>query len=285
MASSLGSRQLSERNWPAVGFDVVSLRGEGWTERPLRQFVLKIQGRCNLSCTYCYVYELADQSWREKPRIISPSTLSQAALRIAEHAAEHRLPVVEVIFHGGEPLLCGESFIRSAVALLRDARPGWRSDFPCRLQTNGTLLTQRSMLAMLHESRISRVGVSVDGTAQERMTPSEDTRTGAAAIISSAPHCVGSQKSGYSPYLLAGILCTVDISSDPVETYRTLRACATASGFPTPACELVHFCPRGSFPQLRYGGRVASRQYSIGGMVSARRRLALGCSKRSFTCC
>lgn len=219
LASLPGSRQLSERNWPAVGFDAVSLRGEGWTERPFRQFVLKVNGRCNLSCTYCYVYELADQSWRDKPRIISPNALGQAALRIAEHAAAHRLPVVEIILHGGEPLLCGESFIRSAVALLRNAVPA-ETGLSLRLQTNGTLLTQR-MLAMLREQDI-KVGVSVDGTAQTHDAKRRYANgRGSYHLVSAALRRLAEER--YSA-IYSGVLCTVDISADPIETYESLAA-------------------------------------------------------------
>lgn len=217
MASLLGSRPLSERSWPAGVLDFASLRDEGWVAHPFRQFVLKIHSRCNLSCTYCYVYELADQSWREKPRIISPNTLRQAALRIAEHVAVHRLPAVELILHGGEPLLCGESFIRAAVALLRESVPA-ETKISVRLQTNGTLLTQR-MLAMLHEHDI-KVGVSVDGTAQ-----THDARRryangrGSYHLVSAALHRLASE-----PYsdIYSGILCTVDVSADPTQTYESL---------------------------------------------------------------
>ena len=40
--------------------------------RPFRQIVLKVHGQCNLACDYCYVYEHGDQSWRDRPRAMSP---------------------------------------------------------------------------------------------------------------------------------------------------------------------------------------------------------------------
>jgi sulfatase maturation enzyme AslB (radical SAM superfamily) len=30
------------------------------TLRPFRQFVIKLRGKCNLSCTFCYVFESPD---------------------------------------------------------------------------------------------------------------------------------------------------------------------------------------------------------------------------------
>ena len=34
-------------------------------------FLLKVASRCNLSCDYCYMYEHADQSWRNQPHMFS----------------------------------------------------------------------------------------------------------------------------------------------------------------------------------------------------------------------
>ena len=59
--------------------------------------------RCNLACDYCYVYELADQSWRGRPVVMAADILTCAAHRIGEHAEAHRLSAVQIVLHGGEP--------------------------------------------------------------------------------------------------------------------------------------------------------------------------------------
>lgn len=33
----------------------------------IRSLIVKIAERCNLNCTYCYMYNHADQSYRDKP--------------------------------------------------------------------------------------------------------------------------------------------------------------------------------------------------------------------------
>ena len=58
---------------------------------PLSQFVLKVHGRCDLSCDHCYVYESADQSWRAKPKTMSADIVHAAAVRIGTHARAWRL--------------------------------------------------------------------------------------------------------------------------------------------------------------------------------------------------
>ena len=58
---------------------------------PIRQFILKTHSRCNLACTYCYLYAGPDHSWRDRPRTPAADVTGQAARRIAEHAATHGL--------------------------------------------------------------------------------------------------------------------------------------------------------------------------------------------------
>jgi uncharacterized protein len=74
---------------------------------PFRQFDLKVYSRCDLACDHCYIYEHADSSWRDRPKVISSATVAKTGERIAEHARHHALSEVRVILHGGEPLLVG----------------------------------------------------------------------------------------------------------------------------------------------------------------------------------
>src|SRR5580693_7213288 len=90
----------------------------------IAQYVLKVHSRCDLACDHCYVYESADQSWHGRPLAISDEVISQTALRIAEHARSHRLDGVQVVLHGGEPLLAGRARLRRIVTELKTALHG-----------------------------------------------------------------------------------------------------------------------------------------------------------------
>src|SRR5262249_22764139 len=123
--------------------------------------ILKVHSRCNLSCSYCYVYEMADQSWRRLPKRMTAAITSQAVKRISEHVKQHDLPSIEIILHGGEPLLAGTEWLTELTRSLR-------ADVPAQVnigvQTNGTLL-RRPVLEVLKDLGI-RVGVSLDGDAE-----------------------------------------------------------------------------------------------------------------------
>ncbi|MDF5752619.1 FxsB family cyclophane-forming radical SAM/SPASM peptide maturase [Spongiactinospora sp. TRM90649] len=200
--------------WPST-LDVGELLTGGWRPTPFRQFILKIHSRCDLACSYCYVYEMADQSWRTRPRRMSRDTVEKAAARIAEHAAAHGLPVVEVVLHGGEPLLAGPGEIGHLVRTVRAAVP---ARVEVSVQTNATLLDD-AFLDLFAELDVG-VGVSLDGTAadHDRVRRTHDGR-GSHARVAAA---LGRLTAPPYRHLFAGLLCTVNPRTDPVETYRAL---------------------------------------------------------------
>ncbi|WP_245871279.1 FxsB family cyclophane-forming radical SAM/SPASM peptide maturase [Asanoa hainanensis] len=189
----------------------------GWRPTAFREFVLKIHQRCNLACDYCYVYHLADQSWRTRPHQMPSRVWRQAVARIAEHVSAHGLDPVHVVLHGGEPLLAGVDTIREIVEDLRATVPcGVRVS----LQTNGVLLTEPT-LAVLHDLGV-RVAVSVDGDERthdlHRQGP-DGRGSHAAAVRALALLRDDRYRTAY-----AGLLCTVDVRSDPVAAYEALIA-------------------------------------------------------------
>src|SRR5579872_708875 len=145
--------------WPAT-LSVPSLISQGWQPTPFREFIIKIHSRCDLSCDYCYMYEMADQSWRNQPLRMSTEIAETIARRIGEHARAHKLPDVTLILHGGEPLLAGPQLIWSLVEATRKAA-GPEVRVGVGVQTNGVGLTT-PYLQLFDELGV-RVGVSLDG--------------------------------------------------------------------------------------------------------------------------
>ncbi|RKT56475.1 FxsB family cyclophane-forming radical SAM/SPASM peptide maturase [Saccharothrix australiensis] len=182
---------------------------------PFRQFVVKVHGRCNLACDYCYVYELADQGWRSRPRAMSPRVVAHTAERVARHVRAHGLSEVEVVLHGGEPLLAGPAAVEGLVRRFRAAVPA-RVRFS--VQTNGTLL-DRAFLALLARLDV-RVGVSVDGVGEthdrHRVRPDG---TGSWASVESGLRLLADEFRA----VYGGLLCVIDVRADPVRAYESLR--------------------------------------------------------------
>ena len=182
---------------------------------PITEYVVKVASRCNLACDYCYIYEMADQSWRTRPHFPTGDTVAATAQRIGEHMRTHGLDTVSVALHGGEPLLAGPERIAGVVTAIRQACPGG-STIDARVQTNGVLLDE-PMLTVLRAHGI-RVGVSVDGNRAHHDRHrrdhagkgSWDGTTRALRLLRD------------NPDLYSGLLCVIDLANDPVEVYEAL---------------------------------------------------------------
>ncbi len=197
---------------------------------PFREFVLKVASRCNLACDYCYVYAGPDQSWRSQPTAMSPPTVEATARRIGEHARAHELSRVQVGLHGGEPLLAGLATLENVIISVHAAMPrGTRADLT--VQTNGVLLDER-FLRLFARHRV-RIGISLDGgrQANDRHRVHADGRS-SFAEVTRALSLLTTER--YRP-LFAGILCTIDLADDPLDTYSTLaRYCPPTLDFLLP---------------------------------------------------
>ncbi|MDQ4033514.1 MAG: FxsB family radical SAM/SPASM domain protein [Actinomycetota bacterium] len=225
--------------WPVDGFDVHAI---AWRPTPLSQFVLKMHARCNLACDYCYMYEAVDQSWRDSPRQMSAETLRRTGERIAQHARRHQLDKVQVIFHGGEPLLAGASTLARSATTLRAAMPeGTAVAFS--VQTNGTLLDETALAELAREN--IRIAVSLDGDQathdRHRQRPG-GARSHAATVRALRLLCSGKHRP-----LFAGLLTVVDLTADPVGVYESLLE------FTPPQVDFLLPHANWSAPPLRQG--------------------------------
>lgn len=202
--------------WPFRGLDIAALQDGGWRPAPFSEIVLKVHGRCNLACDYCYVYEGVDQTWRTRPAAMPPEVIAATAARLAEHAREHALSKVTVVLHGGEPLLAGRAALAAAIARIRTAMPP-ACEVEVSIQTNGVLLTD-AMLAMLDEHDVG-VSVSLDGDREghDRHRLRANGRGSHADVMRGLNRLAGSHRRLYR-----GLLCTVDLDNAPVRTYEAL---------------------------------------------------------------
>lgn len=202
--------------WPFT-LDVPALVAEGWQPVPFREFIVKVHSRCDLSCDYCYMYEMADQSWRDQPTRMSADIMEATALRIGEHVRAHGLHEATLTLHGGEPLLAGQELISGLVEATRKAA-GPDVSIRARVQTNAVGLTDAYL--RLFEELDVRVGVSLDGGPDEH----DRHRRFASGRGSYAKVAAGLERLRQPRFqhLFGGLLCTVDVRSDPIATYEAL---------------------------------------------------------------
>ena len=44
---------------------------------PTDSLVIKVASRCNLNCSYCYVYNKGDSGYKTQPKVMSPLVVDQ----------------------------------------------------------------------------------------------------------------------------------------------------------------------------------------------------------------
>lgn len=148
---------------------------------------------------------------------MSDDTVTWTARRIAEHAKKHRLKLIHIVFHGGEPLLVGPQRLDDIAQILHSGLQGV-CDLDLRIHTNGLLLNQ--LFCKVFDSRGIKVGISLDGDkdANDRHRLFANGRSS----YEKAVRAVSLLNQPRYRHLYAGILCTVDINNDPISVYNSL---------------------------------------------------------------
>lgn len=185
---------------------------------PITEFILKIAELCNISCDYCYMYEGADKSFKNKPKQMHLATVDAFAEMLANYTQSAKIMNPLIIWHGGEPLLRDLKFLRTATAMIQSYGAG-SSKPSFSIQTNGTLLTA-DHLDFFNETNTS-VGISLDGgEAANNRHRLFKNKTSSFWLVDKALRLISQPK---YEHLLSGILCTIDILNDPIATYEELK--------------------------------------------------------------
>jgi uncharacterized protein len=178
------------------------------------QIVLKIASRCNLNCSYCYIYNHEDHTFLDRPRLIPGEVYESILARMKEYCAAHPGQLMSIGFHGGEPLLVGvdrfSRLVDRARAVLGEKLAG------IAVQTNCTLIDDR-WASTLKRLRVG-VSVSLDGPASVH----DECRVDHAGEGSHADVVRGIkqlQQAGISPM----VLCVVNPRRRGAEVYRHFR--------------------------------------------------------------
>ncbi|MEU9885923.1 FxsB family cyclophane-forming radical SAM/SPASM peptide maturase [Sphaerisporangium sp. NPDC051011] len=180
-------------------------------------FICKVASRCNLDCDYCYVYRHADQSWRRQPQRMSMRTAAQLGRRINEHAVTHHLREVNVILHGGEPLLLGLPYLRELCDAITE--PTKNVTIRWHGQTNGVLYDEAT-LEFCRERNLS-FGLSIDGPAEAHDRHRVDHA--GRPSFAGAHRALTLLSGDWGRPVWGGVLAVIDLRHDPLDVYRFLR--------------------------------------------------------------
>lgn len=117
-----------------------------------------VSSSCNLRCKYCFYHSLAECREQKNYGVMSKSTLETTIKKALQYLDGSRL---YLSFHGGEPLLSGIDFFKSAVEYVHKYNEK-NSEVILAVQTNGTLIDEEWCKFFKENGFL--VGVSLDGT-------------------------------------------------------------------------------------------------------------------------
>ena len=205
-----------------IAVDSPSGTGHGLNPKGRLDTVLvKTASRCNIDCSYCYVYQGPDTSWRRQPKRMRREVVEAVCERLIEQAGRQETGFA-IVLHGGEPLLLG---FDGLAALLRGLRAHLSPvRHPTSIQTNGMLLSE-DLLDLFAETWTS-VSVSIDGPPEANDLARLDHRgrsTYAATIRGIQRLASHSERE----FLFAGTLSVIQPTVEPRLVYEFLKALGT----------------------------------------------------------
>lgn len=189
----------------------------------LDTILLKTASRCNLDCSYCYVYQGEDTSWRLQPKRMSDETILAVISRLAELSSAQAQGFA-IVLHGGEPLLVGIKKLKKLFSGLRSSLE--YEKYPISVQTNGMLLTEE-LLNLCSEYKVS-ISVSIDGMKQANDIARFD-RKGKSSFDEVLKGIKLLAEHPDSDFLFAGTLTVIQPMVSAKDTYSFLRSLNTPS--------------------------------------------------------
>ena len=127
--------------------------------------VVKVASRCNLNCSYCFMYNLGDETYKLQPKFMKEDTVDIILLKTKNYIKKYHKKRFTFLFHGGEPLLMKPSFFISfceKVMSLQQELPEVKLGFG--IQTNGVLIDP--LWCELLKKYNVNVGISIDGAKE-----------------------------------------------------------------------------------------------------------------------
>lgn len=119
--------------------------------------LIKTASRCNIDCTYCYVYNLGDDSWKENPKLMSVKTIDNI-VNTLKNIYQYQGYSFAIVLHGGEPLLLPKDRLEYLLKEIRNHLPDYTS---ISIQTNGLLVTNE--IIELCNKYKTTLAISLDG--------------------------------------------------------------------------------------------------------------------------
>lgn len=190
----------------------------------INEFVFKVASRCNINCSYCYVYNMGDEGYSSQPRFMDISTVRISAARILKYLSDRSSTECRIYFHGGEPLLLGKERFKEIIDECKLIFSNNRNiNVTYHVQTNATLVSDEWVDFFIQNEVY--VGISLDGDRSSHDSRRVDHNMN--GTFDYAMRGLNKLKNvEYSKNILGGALSVIDISADAKKYYEFVKSLA-----------------------------------------------------------
>ncbi|WP_426576215.1 cyclophane-forming radical SAM/SPASM peptide maturase XyeB [Xenorhabdus stockiae] len=184
------------------------------------EVILKISERCNLNCSYCYVFNMGSEIALNSAPVISNNTINNLTYFLEKIAEEANPDTIQIDLHGGEPLMLKKERFIHLCEMLRSGNYK-NAELRLALQTNATLIDDE-WIKIFEKFKVT-VSISIDGPKHindkyrldhKGRSSYETTLNGYKAVCSAA------KERGIIPF--PSILSVIDPDSDGRELFEHL---------------------------------------------------------------
>jgi len=183
-------------------------------------YILKIASRCNLACTYCYMYTGPDQSWRSLPRFMEIERVRDVLTDIADYSQSVGLRSVSLVLHGGEPMLYPPAMMEDLLVLVDELLIQKGIDAHISIQTNATVLRSTTLQTLI--ARKAAFGISLDLSDESHDRNRVDKRgKGTSAAVHAGVQTIRQASGSTQPQ---GALLVIDPEVTPAQAYDRLSS-------------------------------------------------------------
>ena len=179
--------------------------------------IIKVASRCNLNCSYCFMYNLGDTTYKNQPKFMSSDTVDAILQKTKIYIQQFQKKQFSFIFHGGEPLLATKEFYKSFISkanqLVKELN---EVTFFYDIQTNGVLIDEEWLNLFKHLN--IHPSISIDGTEKAHdMFRVDHQGKGSYHKVLQNTQLIKKHSN------ILDIACVINVNEKPIDVYESFK--------------------------------------------------------------
>ncbi len=123
--------------------------------------IIKLTAFCNLNCSYCYMFNSNDTTYKEVPKAMHVDTAKKIVDEVYDYMSHNNMRLFTLILHGGEPFLWDLQHFIFLLDYVANKNNSTGRLINIVIQTNGYKIN-KGLVSLLKQHQVP-LGISIDG--------------------------------------------------------------------------------------------------------------------------